>query len=132
LAFSSDGKLIASGGYDNAVRVWNAATGQELWVKACDTAACLAVAFSPDGKTLTAVGTRSVTAWDIATGEMRPGRWDPERDLYVPAFSPDGGTLAVACRPLPDSKEREDVVCLVDTATSRRFRSSPCWKERSA
>src|ERR1041384_4651134 len=52
LAFSPDGRLVASGSADNTVRLWDAETGRELRRLAGHTAYVRAVAFSPDGRTL--------------------------------------------------------------------------------
>src|SRR5512135_1513805 len=50
VAFSPDGRFIASGGWDKKVILWDAAIGNELRTMVGHTRQVLAVAFSPDGR----------------------------------------------------------------------------------
>ena len=52
VAFSPDGKTLASGGLDNTVKLWDARTRQELAMLKGHANIVYSVAFSPDGKTL--------------------------------------------------------------------------------
>jgi WD40 repeat protein len=76
LAFSPDGALLASGGFDGVVRIGNLQT-RRLAGKFEHPAPVRALAFSPDGATLAAIswGTGSepkqVCLWTLATGEQR-------------------------------------------------------------
>jgi RNA polymerase sigma factor (sigma-70 family) len=97
LAYSPDGKLLASGAKDG-IRLWDLETSQELHYFSNDQTWGAFLVFSPDGKLLASGGSDSTTLWlwDTATGkEIR--RWDSQqrymRDL---AFSPDGRVLASA------------------------------------
>src|SRR5262245_50936108 len=49
VAFSPDGKLLASGGFDNTIKLWEVGTGRMLRTLVCKVKS---IAFSPDGRTL--------------------------------------------------------------------------------
>ncbi len=50
VAWSSDGKSIASAGDYTTVQVWNAITGEQLFIYQGHSATVIAIAWSPDGK----------------------------------------------------------------------------------
>src|SRR5262249_60191754 len=56
LAFSPDGKVLASGGWDDTVRLWDVATGKELRKIDAHKAMVGRVVFSADGKVLASRG----------------------------------------------------------------------------
>src|SRR5262245_23554370 len=69
VAYSRDGKLIATACSDRVVRLWNAATGREVSALRGHEAEVRCLAFSPDGKALASGGgDRTVRLWDLATG----------------------------------------------------------------
>jgi WD40 repeat protein len=69
VAFSPDGKRLASAGGDGAVMLWDATNGKRLLTCFGHSGAVGPVAFSPDGKRIASGGEdRTVKVWDVATG----------------------------------------------------------------
>ena len=97
VAFSPDGRTLASGDFEGTVRLWDVATGRQVGSPLTGhTGPVLAVAFSRDGRTLASGGDDgTVRLWDVATGRPVGGplTGHPGAVLSV-AFSPDGRTLA--------------------------------------
>ena len=95
LAFSPDGRWLASAAIDGRARVLDALTG-ELTLKLTGFVGALRdVAFHPDGKHLVAVGdTPEVHTWDLDSGELMRTIRGPTKIVESVAFSPDGLSLA--------------------------------------
>ena len=71
--FSPDGEQLASGSYDNTVRLWDVATGKAQGEPLKGhTDRVQGVAFSPDGKLLaSASNDKTVRLWDVESGKPR-------------------------------------------------------------
>ena len=97
VAFSPDGKTVASGSHDCTVRLWDTATGAALHTLEGHRGSVTAVAFSPDGKTV-ASGSRDCTVrlWDAATGAALHTLEGHKTMVSTVAFSPDGKTVVVS------------------------------------
>ena len=67
LAWSLDGKRVASGSEDATVKLWDAASGRLLRTLLDRSNPAASIAWSPDGKTLAVVG-KAVVLWDVETG----------------------------------------------------------------
>ena len=72
MAFSPDGRLLATASTDRTARLWDPATGECLRTLTGHAEAVYGVAFSPDGRLLATASTDSTARlWDPATGELR-------------------------------------------------------------
>ena len=72
VSLSADGKFAISGGSDGTVRLWNVATGAEIWKGEGHSGAVLSVAFSADGSQAVSGGVdKTVRVWETATGTSR-------------------------------------------------------------
>lgn len=99
VAFAPDGRTIVTGGRDNAIRVWDAAsqklrhtlTGHNSWVET--------LAISPDGKTLASGGQDNVIRlWNLATGVDACPQPGHTGGLSGISISADGRTAITAGR----------------------------------
>jgi len=104
VALTADGKLLARGGADNRVDLWDVAAGKKLHTLKGHTVPIMRLAFSPDSKTLASITGSwlpndvlgEVKLWDVATGKERVSvKGHPNLALAL-AFSPDGTTLATS------------------------------------
>jgi RNA polymerase sigma factor (sigma-70 family) len=96
-AFSPDSRLLATGGRDNSVHLWDLSNGQQIRVFPGHVGWVLAVAFSPDGRTLAVGHWRTVSLWEVNTGKERRRFTGHEGDCSALAFAPNGRTLVCGC-----------------------------------
>lgn len=93
--------MLASGGNENTLHLWDVNTGQRIKILAVDKWRIDGkdLVFSPDGKTLAGTGPAQINLWDVNTGQLirtfqkTTGLPCMVEDL---AFSPDGKTLVSA------------------------------------
>jgi WD40 repeat protein len=124
LAFSRDGKVLATGNKDGLLRLWDTVTGKELSDPRAHQGVVRAVAFAPDGGLVASASgiDGTLRLWGVATGAQlrkvvvrtkKDYAWG-DTDLKSVQFAPDGKTLALTTN--------AGVVRIYDVVTGRPVR----------
>jgi WD40 repeat protein len=118
VAYSPDGKSLATAANDGTVTLWDGATGKQQQVFHTRAVVC-SLAFADQGRTLLVAGFSEVIhAWDLHTGRQRISR---HGGFGPKALSPDGRALAAATG-------RDGSLILYDLVTGKQHRCSPPGK----
>ncbi|KAH9918069.1 WD40-repeat-containing domain protein [Fomitopsis serialis] len=97
LAYSNDGRLLASGSDDAFIEIWNVNTQQRIRTCEGHTQSISSLAFSPDGRELVSGSDDGLAiVWSTRTGERRFDLADHANDIYFVAYSPDGTIIATS------------------------------------
>jgi WD40 repeat protein len=97
VAFSPDGKALATASEDTTIKLWDVGTRQELATLSGHSASVRSVAFSADGKMLaSASDDQTVKLWDLSMPQSPETLPKQSGRVLSVAFSSDGKTLASA------------------------------------
>ncbi len=127
LAFSADGKLLASAGSSKhksdptVVRVWRPATSEQRCQIFTPEGGVSSLCFSPDGRTLAAACGTLVMQWNSQTGKEIKCYSSHESYVSFVQFSPDGKAIV--------SADRSGAVHRWECATARRLDQWKPWKD---
>ena len=115
VAFSPDGKILASGGGYGTIWLWDVGSGQLQTILEGYAVWVSPLLFSPDGKILASGHRREILLWDVGSGQLQATLSGHTDRVFSMAFSPDGKTLA--------SRDQHGTILLWDAGSGQRKES---------
>ncbi|RAH76874.1 WD40 repeat-like protein [Aspergillus japonicus CBS 114.51] len=121
--FSPDASMIASGGADGAVKVWDTVTGKLIHSFEGHLAGISTISWSPDGATIASGSDdKTIRLWNVLTGKAHPIPFVGHHNyVYQIAFSPKGNMLV--------SGSYDEAVFLWDVRSAQVMRSLPAHSD---
>ncbi|MBL9114316.1 MAG: hypothetical protein JNJ83_04865 [Verrucomicrobiaceae bacterium] len=91
VALSADGTRLATGGYDQLIKLWDTASGKEVTTLKGHNGSVNGLSFRPDSKVLaSASADRTIKLWDTTKGSRLDTFSQPTKEQFAVAFTPDG------------------------------------------
>lgn len=122
LAFSRDGKLLASSGTENEIKLWDVDSGQQTRTLRGVAAPVTDVAFAVDGKSLSLAVQDGVTFWELTSGNVKRSVLLP--DDFAPSaenFLARGGILSTDGKLLLAGSQKQPVAKVWEVASGREL-----------
>ncbi|KAE8353608.1 WD40-repeat-containing domain protein [Aspergillus coremiiformis] len=121
--FSPDSSMIASGGADGAVKVWDTLTGKLVHTFEGHLAGISTISWSPDGAIIASGSDdKTIRLWNVLTGKAHPIPFVGHHNyVYQIAFSPKGNMLV--------SGSYDEAVFLWDVRSATVMRSLPAHSD---
>ncbi|OKL61652.1 hypothetical protein UA08_03431 [Talaromyces atroroseus] len=121
--FSPDRTMLASGGADGTLKVWDALTGKLIHTFEGHLAGISTVAWGPDNETIaTGSDDKTIRLWNALTGKAHPRAFNGHHNyVYSIAFSPKGNILV--------SGSYDEAVFLWDVRSAKVMRSLPAHSD---